>query len=309
MTHTRYWTATLATAVCATFIVIASFAFRPDTAAWVVFGVAIGATVTSLAALLVALVRDSQSFSGLSAVNAIAAGWTIIAMVTLAKPAAAWVAFGDGIAITIVSLLALSLHETWIERVIHAVQSTDAAVASANGPTRRMRVTAQVSLRISAPMRSWLAWLANASIAVCGAFIVIVTFAMTRPGAHHASPRWIAFGVAIAAASVALASLVERASDRTARTADWDARGRVALITTAVANILVAAALIVTMLVYTASTARWLAFAFGCGLAGFALLALAVHEFTTERVRHELEVAAPSAGVAPPAGTAGVTPT
>ena len=309
MTHTRYWTATLATAVCATFIVIASFAFRPDTAAWVVFGVAIGATVTSLAALLVALVRDSQSFSGLSAVNAIAAGWTIIAMVTLAKPAAAWVAFGDGIAITIVSLLALSLHETWIERVIHAVQPTDAAVASANGPTRRMRVTAQVSLRISAPMRSWLAWLANASIAVCGAFIVIVTFAMTRPGAHHASPRWIAFGVAIAAASVALASLVERASDRTARTADWDARGRVALITTAVANILVAAALIVTMLVYTASTARWLAFAFGCGLAGFALLALAVHEITTERVRHELEVAAPSAGVAPPAGTAGVTTT
>ena len=309
MTHTRYWTATLATAVCATFIVIASFAFRPDTAAWVVFGVAIGATVTSLAALLVALVRDSQSFSGLSAVNAIAAGWTIIAMVTLAKPAAAWVAFGDGIAITIVSLVALSLHETWIERVIHAVQPTDAAVASANGPTRRMRVTAQVSLRISGPMRSWLAWLANASIAVCGAFIVIVTFAMTRPGAHHASPRWIAFGVAIAAASVALASLVERASDRTARTADWDARGRVALITTAVANILVAAALIVTMLVYTASTARWLAFAFGCGLAGFALLALAVHEFTTERVRHELEVAAPSAGVAPPAGTAGVTTT
>jgi hypothetical protein len=305
MTHTRYWAATLATAVCAAFIVVASFAFRPYTAAWVVFGVAIGATVTSLAGLLVALARDSQSFSGLSAVNVLAGGWTIIAMVTLAKPAAAWVAFADGIAITLVSLLGLSLHETWIERVIHAVQPADGAVASLNGPTRRMRVTGQVSLQISASMRSWLAWLANAAIAVCGAFIVIVTFAMSRPGAHHASPRWIAFGVAIAAASIAVGSLVERALDRSARTADWDAEGRLALIATAVANLLVAAALIVTMLVYAGSTARWLAFAFGCGLAGFALVALAVHEITTERVRHELEVAAPTAVGASASGPAG----
>lgn len=51
-------------------------------------------------------------------------------------------------------------------------------------------------------------------------------------------------------------------------------------------------ALIVTMIVLSgAGSTRWVAFALGCGMAGASLLALAVHELTSERVRHELEIA------------------
>jgi hypothetical protein len=61
MTHTRHWAASLATAVCAGFIVVAYFAFAPSSATWIVFGVAIAATVLSLGAFTVALLRSSAS--------------------------------------------------------------------------------------------------------------------------------------------------------------------------------------------------------------------------------------------------------
>lgn len=39
MAHTRYWAATLATAVCGGFIVIVRFAFSSSATPWIVFGV------------------------------------------------------------------------------------------------------------------------------------------------------------------------------------------------------------------------------------------------------------------------------
>ncbi|HTZ63343.1 MAG TPA: hypothetical protein VMB51_04510 [Solirubrobacteraceae bacterium] len=292
MTHTRYWAATLATALCGGFIVIVRFAFSISSTPWIVFGVAIAATVCSLAAFAVALLRSSQAFSGLSAINALIGAWTIIAMLTLNKPAAGWLAFACGLGLLMVALRALALHETTIERIVYGLEGTGADDEQL-GTTTNSRVVRR--LTVSAPMRSWLSWLTNTAIAVAGGFIVILTFALTRPGTSHASPRWLAFGLAIGVACVAVGSLLDRALlHTTGRTADWTAEGRRALLALAGGNLATAVALIVTMIVSNGDTARWIAFGLGCAMVGISLVALTVHEVTTERVRHELEVAQPA---------------
>jgi hypothetical protein len=306
MTYTRYWAATLATAVCGAFIVVVRFAFSSSSTPWIVFGVAIGATVLSLFAVLLALSRSSQAFSGLSAVNGLIGAWTIIAMLTLNKPAAGWLAFAGGLALVAVSLRALALHETSVERIVYALEGEDRdagelASAAGNGVVRR--------LTVSAPMRSWLSWLTNTAIALAGAFIVVLTFALTKPATNHVSPRWVAFGLAIGVACIAVGSLLDRALvGRGGSTADWTEEGRRRLLALAGANLAAAVALIVTMIVYSGDSARWIAFALGCAMAGVSLLALTVHEIAAERVCHELEVAKPTPSdvTAAPIGASGM---
>jgi hypothetical protein len=57
MTHMRYWALTVAAAAAGGFIAVDRFAFVPQHAIWIAFGVAIAAGVFSLAASAVALVR------------------------------------------------------------------------------------------------------------------------------------------------------------------------------------------------------------------------------------------------------------
>ncbi|HTU78560.1 MAG TPA: hypothetical protein VMF09_07355 [Solirubrobacteraceae bacterium] len=288
------------------------FAFDSSSTPWIVFGVAIGATVLSLVAFLVALSRSSHAFSGFSALNALVGAWTIIAMLTLNKPAAGWLAFACGLGLLVVSLRALALHETSIERIVYALegdmpgQPAEGMHADASSPLA-VEMLSRLHVRIDAPMRSWLSWLTNTAIAVAGGFIVVLTFALTRPGTNHVSPRWVAFGLAIAVSCVALGSLLDRALlHRNGRTADWTSEGRGSLLALAAGNLAAGVALIVTMLVYSGDTARWIAFALGCAMVGVSLLALAVHEITTERVRHELEVAHPKPAY-PPAPSIGAS--
>ena len=79
MTHMRYWAMTFAVAIGGAFLAIQRFAFAPTTAVWIAFAVASAAVVLSLAAVLVALLRENQAFSGLSALSALVAAWTVIA--------------------------------------------------------------------------------------------------------------------------------------------------------------------------------------------------------------------------------------
>lgn len=301
MTHMRYWAMMLATAICGGFIAIERFAFAPTAATWIAFGVAIAATVFSLAAFMVALMRQNHGFSGLSGLSVLIAAWTIIAMVVFGKPTAIWLAFADGIALLLVSLRVLALHETTVERVVHALERGSAAEAPARTPMAAPAGSAPSRrLEIAPPMRSWLYWLAHTGLVLGGAFIVLMTFALTAPGAHHASPRWIAFGIAIAATCVALGALLERGLlHDSAGMRDAGRAARRAAVGVTTAALCVPVALIVTMLVYSGGTARWIAFALGCGMIGVSLVAAAIHEITSERVRHELEVGEPSSAPRP----------
>jgi len=293
MTHMRYWAMTIATAICGAFIAIERFAFSAHTAVWIAFAVAIAATVLSAGAFFAALLRDNHAFSGLSGLSVLSAVWTIIAERTFTTSTALWLAFAGGLVLLLLSVRALALHETTIERVVYSLAPSGGERAEA-APSASPVASGSARLTISAAMRSWMYWLTHTGLALAGAFVVLLTFALTVPGHHHASVRWITFGIGIAATAVALASLLGRALVRDFAGPREGLSGRVAAIGLSAASTAVGVAMIVTMSVFAGSTARWVAFALGCGLAGVSLLAALVHELTSEHVRHELEVAAPA---------------
>lgn len=308
MTHTRYWAASLMTAMAGGFIVVERFAFGVSAVVWIAFGVAIGATVVSLAGLGVALRRENHTFSGLSATCLFVASWTIIAMLVFSHTTAMWLAFAAGTVLLAVSVRALALHEATVERVVYALERGDpvhAAIQAAEPAETAPEARASANesalarrLEVGAPMRNWPYWLSHTALALAGTFIVLMTFALTAPETHYyASPRWIAFAVAIGTLCVAVAALAHRAlrslaGDRT-RLVNGQIGPRALALTLTGASAMVSAALIVTMAIYTGATAQWIAFSLGCGLIGVSLLAQMAHELSSERVRHELQVAEP----------------
>ncbi|HTU87886.1 MAG TPA: hypothetical protein VMF57_20075 [Solirubrobacteraceae bacterium] len=304
MTHTRYWAMSLSVAISGSLIAIDRFAFTPNDAIWIAFGLAIAAAVFSTTATAVALRRENHAFSGLSALSVLVAVWTILANRVFATPTALWIGLAGGVALLLVSLRALALHETTVERVVHALELDGAGEPLAirprsTGSTTVSPWTDQLrdSFEISRAMRSWMYWLTHTGIALAGAFVVLATFAWPV-ATQTVDPRWIAFGVGVAVASVALISLFERSL--TARS-DGQTPARLAAILLTGASVVVAAGLIVLMLELTGSDARWWAFALGDGLVGISLLASTIHELSSERVRHELEVAHATAPTAEPA--------
>ena len=284
MTHMRYWAMTFAVAIGGAFLAIERFAFAPSNAVWIGFGVAVAAVALSLAAALVALLRDNQTFSGVSAVSALVAAWTVIATRAFTAPTALWLIFAGGIALLALSLRALALHETTVEQVVHQLE--------VNGSGETFATIRRRGIEISGTMRSWLHWLGHTGIGLAGAFVVASTFIWPH-ATPELSPRWLAFGVAAVAGVIALGLLldglvdVQRSNVTVARTIE-------VLLTTA--SVAVAGALIVLTAAHGIGNLRWWTFGLGAGLVGASLLASIVHELSAERVRHELEVGQTTVG-------------
>lgn len=279
MTHMRYWAMTFAVAIGGAFLAIERFAFAPTTAVWIASAVAAAAVVLSLAAVVVALLRNNQAFSGLSAMSVLIAGWTVIATRVFTTPTALWLAFGGGIVLLALSLRALALHEATVEQVVHQLE--------VDGSGETFAAIRRRGVEISGTMRSWLHWLGRTGIALAGAFIVAITFVWPHT-TTELSPRWLAFGVAVGAATIGLGLLVDGLLDlrRTNLT-----RPRAIETLLSLAAVAVAGALIVLTAVQGVGNLRWWTFGLGAGLAGISLVASIVHELSSERVRHELEIA------------------
>jgi hypothetical protein len=290
MTHMRYWAMTFAVAISGAFLAIERFAFAPTTAAWIAFAAAAAAVVLSMAAVLVALLRDNQAFSGLSALSAMVALWTVIATRAFSTPTALWLAFGGGIVLLALSLRALALHETTVEQVVHQLE--------VDGSGETFAAIRRRGIEISGTMRSWLHWLGHTGVGLAGAFIVASTFIWPH-ATPDLSPRWLAFGVAAGAATIALGLLLDSLID-IERTTVAAARTIEALLTTAM--VAVAGAVIVLTAAQGIGNLRWWTFGLGAGLVGLSLVASTVHELSSERVRHELEVAHTSVGELAAAG-------
>lgn len=311
MTHMRYWALTMAVGVCGAFIAIERFAFSgSSTVGWIAFGVAIGATVLALGALSLALMRENRTFAGLSMLEVLVGASIIIAMLVFSGGTLLWLAFAGGIALLALSLRSLALHETTIERVVYALEpATDAGRMEKEPIPGRAAVSASrhagdPRAATAAAMLPWMRWASHIAVAMMGALVVALSFAFSTGTLGHPSVRWIAFGVGIAAICTSLGLLAERSLVHDRRGLYDGLRGRIASIGVTGVVAIVAAALIVTMVIFAGDTARWLAFALGCGLAGFSLLGLGVHELTTERVRHELELRSAPAAEAAPSGLA-----
>jgi hypothetical protein len=287
----RYWSMSLGVAASGALIAISRFAFGPTHANWIIFGLAIAATVLSLAATAVALLRENHAFSGLSALSALIAAWTIIATRAFTGPTALWLGFAGGLALLLLSVRALALHETTVERVVHALEldgSGEGTLAIRRAPAQPAAATTLrgTGFEISGVMRSWMRWLAYVGLALAGAFVVLATFAWQDP-TQGVSVRWLAFGVGIGAAFAALSALLERGL---AIRIEGPSTARVLTIAITATAAAIAIALIVLMVVLHGSDARWWAFGLGAGLAVASLVAATIHELSSERIRHELEI-------------------
>jgi hypothetical protein len=284
MTHTRYWTMIFAVAIGGAFITIERFAFASTQALWIAFGVAAAAVVLSVAATLVALLRNNHAFSGLSAISALIGVGIVIATRAFTAPTALWLVFGGGLLLLALSLRGLALHETTVERVVHELE-----VGGSGEATAALR---RHGIEISGTMRSWLQWLGHTGVGLAGAFIVASTFIWPHATAA-VSPRWLAFGVGAVAASIGLGLLLDGLVD-VRRTNPTVARAVEILLS--IATVAVAGALIVLTAAHGIHNLRWWTFGLGAALAGISLVASIVHELSSERVRHELEVARTTAG-------------
>lgn len=114
-------------------------------------------------------------------------------------------------------------------------------------------------------------FLSNLSLAILAGFLVVVSLALPISAA-----AWIMFGVGVVAVALLGAAALP-------------GRGMAQRALDALIGIL-GAWTIVASLVFAGTTVMWLSFASGVGLVALAVIGLVVHEISTERVVHSLEV-------------------
>ena len=181
------------------------------------------------------------------------------------------------------SLRALALHEATVEQVVHQLE--------VDGSGETFAAIRRRGIEISGTMRSWLHWLGHTGIGLAGAFVVASTFVWPQATAD-VSPRWLAFGVTAVAATIGIGLLLDGLLDvrRTDMTGPRTVEIQLSVVAVAVAGA------VIVLTAADISNLRWWTFGLGAGLAGVSLVASVVHELSSERVRHELEVAQTTVG-------------
>jgi hypothetical protein len=116
----------LALALAAGFLVVATLAFSPGTVAWISFGIAVAITMVGLAMLPS---RNSIQRVVAGLVTLLGA-WTIVASLVFAPATVVWLAFASALAVVGLSVLGLTAHELSTERVVHSLEIEREAVAA-----------------------------------------------------------------------------------------------------------------------------------------------------------------------------------
>ena len=143
------WVVTMALALAAGFLVVASFAFSQATAAALGFAVSIG--MIGLGGLLLATSRRARQYVSIAARDLRVAAWDAIAIASIALSswnvvqsrvfdagAAHWLTFADMLGVVAVTVAGLVLHELSTERVVHSLE----VVSEAKPAQREERVAA-----------------------------------------------------------------------------------------------------------------------------------------------------------------------
>jgi peptidoglycan/LPS O-acetylase OafA/YrhL len=109
------------------FLVVASRVFTDRPLEWITFGVSAGVTAAAVAALAL-FSRQRRHLAGFGAL-AVVAAWSAVAALIFTGTTLAWLAFADSIAIAVVALVALMVHEVTTERVVHTLEVRQPATA------------------------------------------------------------------------------------------------------------------------------------------------------------------------------------
>jgi hypothetical protein len=117
--------------VAGAFLTVTSMAWSAGTAGWTAFGVSAGVTVLATASAAMAK-KNSQRFGhGLLALVAL---WSLIAAVAFSGTTLTWLVFADAIAVGVLALADLAVHEATTERIVHQLEvrelSRDGGIAA-----------------------------------------------------------------------------------------------------------------------------------------------------------------------------------
>ncbi len=108
----------LVLAVAAGFLVVATQAFALPVVQWLVFAIAAGATVLSIATL----VTDKTIVQRvISLIAGVVGGWTIVASLVFGLSAVMWLGFAGALALAGLAIIGLTTHELRTERVVHSL--------------------------------------------------------------------------------------------------------------------------------------------------------------------------------------------
>ena len=112
--------------VAAAFLTVASMAWSSGRAGWTAFGVSVG--ITALAAVSAAMSRTTSRRLGHGLLATLAV-WSLIAAVAFTGTALTWLVFADAIAVGVLALADLAVHEASTERIVHSLEVREPVAA------------------------------------------------------------------------------------------------------------------------------------------------------------------------------------
>ena len=110
--------------VAGAFLTVASMAWAAGTAGWTAFGVSAGVTVLALASAVAAKKGSRRLGHGLLGLVAL---WSLVAALAFSGTALTWLVFADAIAVGVLALADLAVHEATTERIVHSLEVRDPA--------------------------------------------------------------------------------------------------------------------------------------------------------------------------------------
>jgi hypothetical protein len=113
--------------VAGAFLAVIALAWTAGPAGWTAFGVFTGITV--IAAASAALARRGSVRFGHGLISLVAL-WSLIAALTFSGAALTWLAFADAIAVGLLALADLAVHEATTERIVHSLEVREPAADS-----------------------------------------------------------------------------------------------------------------------------------------------------------------------------------
>jgi hypothetical protein len=105
--------------VAGAFGTVASMAWSSGTAGWTAFGVSAGVTVLATASAAMSRTTSRRLGHGLLGLVAL---WSLVAAVSFSGTALTWLVFADAIAVGVLALADLAVHEATTERIVHSLE-------------------------------------------------------------------------------------------------------------------------------------------------------------------------------------------
>jgi hypothetical protein len=105
--------------LAAALLVVISMAWSASTAGWTAFGVSTGITVIAAASVAVTRLTSRKIGHGLIGLVGL---WSLVAALSFTGTVLTWLVLADAIAVGVLALADLTVHEATEERVVHELE-------------------------------------------------------------------------------------------------------------------------------------------------------------------------------------------